>query len=425
MKKNPKVSVMLQCYNHEEFVAEAIESVLAQTYQDYEFIVCNNGSTDRSGEIIERYGDRAQIITLEKNDPKKCGIRMCEASQGEYIAFIASDDYWYPNKLEEQVRAIERYPKCNIFFSWAEMTGKELKDVTDRKYFAQRNRPRCQWIHDMLTEGTLTDISSILIRNDGRYPRYMKNTYRFRQIPDLQLYLDMVLEEDIYIVENYLVKHRVHGKNVSASGADNYIRTVNERGYITYEVWRRLTDEDFCKAFMGGCELDTHEDIMCNRILQYLKLVKSMPGGGNNALAYAWDHYYDEGISELLEKKYQFTLQDLYQYEAEMGEGKYWYQLLQKGILEERKNNLLQILSGSEKILAYAENVNIRNELKKLIRSVLDNLQRIGIDDNLLQTCVEKLVHVERSGMNDDSWFELIGNFKKLNIELKKEYGLE
>jgi len=424
-KKNPKVSVIMQCYNHEKYVVEAIESVLAQTYRDYEFIIGNNGSTDGCGEIIERYKGCVQIITLEKNNPSKCGKMLMDAAQGEFIAFIASDDYWYPNKLEEQVRATEQYPECNIFFAWTEMTGENLSEITDRKQFAQNNRSRYQWIRDLMIGGTLTDISSILIRNDGRYQKYMRDTHRFMKIPDLRLYLSMVLEEDIYVVEKFLVKHRMHGENVSAPGADTYIRAVNERGYIIYEIWRQLTDEDFCKAFLGEeYKAGTKEDIMCQRILQYMKLVKDMPGGGNNALAYAWDHYYDKGVSELLEEKYGFTLQDLYQYEFEVGEGKYWYQLLQKKIIEDRKNNLSQIISCNNKVISYAENKSIRGELQKLVRVALENIQKIGVNDVLLQACIEKQMLMEQSGMEDDLWYDFIYKLDELNEKLKNEYGL-
>ena len=71
-KKQPKVSVIIPCYNHEKFIKTAITSVLNQTYKDYEVIVADNGSTDRSGEIIKSFEDSVRIITLKENNPILC-----------------------------------------------------------------------------------------------------------------------------------------------------------------------------------------------------------------------------------------------------------------------------------------------------------------------------------------------------------------
>ncbi|MCM1213565.1 MAG: glycosyltransferase family 2 protein [Lachnospiraceae bacterium] len=423
--KIPKVSVVMCCYNHEEYVAEAIESVLAQTYQDFEFLVGNNGSTDRCGEIIEQYKDRVRIITLEKNDAVKCNRMLIEASQGEFITFIASDDYWYPNKLEEQMRAVDRFPKCNVFFTWAEITGKELCEVTDRTRFAQNNKSRHQWIHDMIMKGTLTDASSLLIKNDGRWQRYGDGTDRFRQLPDLMQYLNIVLEEDIYIVEKFLVKHRNHGGNISAPNEDTFIRTLNEEGYIIYDMWRRLNDEDFCKVFKEeGCVFGEKEDVMCQRILLYMRLAETKPGSGSFALGYIWSHFHDKGVSKLLEEKYQFTLHDLYEYEFKVGEGKYWYYVRQESIRREKKKDLLSIVKCIDKIVAYAKDGSVREELQKLVEVTIDTLMKIMGDDLLLQECVEKQTLMKQSVANDDVWFDMIRGLNILNEKIKTEYDL-
>lgn len=330
-ERKPKVSVIMPCYNHEEYVAEAIESVLAQTFQDFEFIICNNGSTDSCGEIINRYSDRVKIITLEKNDGRKCHELLYEAAKGEFLAWIASDDYWYPDKLKEQLRAIEQHPEYNIFFTWSEVVDKDLREVLDNKRFAQKNKSRYEWIREMILHATLIEASSIMIRNDGRYIKYQDDVERFRQYTDLKTYLNMLLEEDIYMVEKFLVKHRMNGKNLSVPSAENQIRTVNELGYILYEIWGRLSDEEFGRVFSGpDFQVESKEDTMCQRILYYIEISKKLHGCGSNALTYVWEHYFDKGVSELLADKYGFTKQDLYQFSAEVGEGKYWYDNLEK-----------------------------------------------------------------------------------------------
>ena len=96
----PKVSVIIPTYQRSHLVGQAIESVLAQTYCDYEIIVVNDGSTDNTGEILAQYGDRIVAIHQENRGlpaARHAGIRV---AQGQYIAFLDDDDLWEPQKLE-------------------------------------------------------------------------------------------------------------------------------------------------------------------------------------------------------------------------------------------------------------------------------------------------------------------------------------
>lgn len=97
------ISVIMLTYNREKLVGRAIESILAQTYQDFEFIIVDNGSTDRSGQIAEEYaaGDvRIQVIHRERGNIGSGRNAGLDAAKGEYIAFIDDDDWAEPDFLE-------------------------------------------------------------------------------------------------------------------------------------------------------------------------------------------------------------------------------------------------------------------------------------------------------------------------------------
>jgi len=101
----PTVSVVLNCYNHEAYVAEAIESVLAQTFADFELIVIDNGSTDGSRKIIQEFDD-PRIRLLLNDDNQSISKRLNQgvaAARGEYVSILYSDDYFLPDKLARQV----------------------------------------------------------------------------------------------------------------------------------------------------------------------------------------------------------------------------------------------------------------------------------------------------------------------------------
>jgi glycosyltransferase involved in cell wall biosynthesis len=124
----PLVSVIVAAYNAEEFIARTLESVLAQTYQRIEVLVVDDGSTDRTPEIVNYYA--AQDSRLKLLSESHLGI--CEArnkgiaaSNGDFVAAIDSDDIWHKDKLKEQVRCILREgPKVGLVYSWSVMIDK-------------------------------------------------------------------------------------------------------------------------------------------------------------------------------------------------------------------------------------------------------------------------------------------------------------
>lgn len=123
---NNLVSIIVPVYNSEMVLSDCIESVLQQTYQDWELIMINDGSKDRSVNMINKYVTKDKRVKLI-NQPKNMGVaaarnRGIEASQGRYIAFLDSDDMWKPGKLEKQ---LEFMSKNNYGFTF---TGYEMFD---------------------------------------------------------------------------------------------------------------------------------------------------------------------------------------------------------------------------------------------------------------------------------------------------------
>jgi len=118
----PRVSVIIPTYNRAHVVGEAIDSVLAQTYQDFEIIVVDDGSTDNTREVLEDYArrhpDKMRVIYRQTNGgagaARNDGIR---ASQGEYIAFLDSDDLYLPNRLESAVRFLDEHPEYGAAYA--------------------------------------------------------------------------------------------------------------------------------------------------------------------------------------------------------------------------------------------------------------------------------------------------------------------
>ena len=130
----PKVSVIIPTYQSVQFVREAIESVLAQTYTDYEVIVVDGGSTDGTIEVLNSYGNRIQVISQNGtgiSNARNVGVL---ASKGEYITFLDSDDIWVSHKLEVQAKFIESKPNIiGLIYSDAIFFAEEEKGKPKKK----------------------------------------------------------------------------------------------------------------------------------------------------------------------------------------------------------------------------------------------------------------------------------------------------
>ncbi len=128
----PKVSVIMPAYNSEQFIEEAIRSVLEQTERNLELIVIDDGSSDSTCEIIENLAKTDSRIRFLKN-PKNIGCadtrnRGFAECRGEYIALLDSDDVWYPDKLEKQLELAEKSGADIVYCSYAivDETGKQI-----------------------------------------------------------------------------------------------------------------------------------------------------------------------------------------------------------------------------------------------------------------------------------------------------------
>ena len=129
--KNPKVSVIIPAYNHERYVGEAIRSVLDQTYREFELIIINDGSTDSTETEILRFNDdRIRYYSQENRGLSATLNRGIELARGEFFNFLPSDDVFYPEKLEVQLRVFEGNPDLGVVFSYPQLVDAQGKEIT-------------------------------------------------------------------------------------------------------------------------------------------------------------------------------------------------------------------------------------------------------------------------------------------------------
>lgn len=130
MSNTPLVSIVLPMYNAGEYIADCIQSILEQTYQNYELIVIDDGSTDSSVAVVESFNDkRINLIRSSHNYIASLNLGL-QRSNGKYIARMDADDRMFPFRLAEQVATMESNPSICVCASYMEIMGSRQKSVT-------------------------------------------------------------------------------------------------------------------------------------------------------------------------------------------------------------------------------------------------------------------------------------------------------
>ena len=118
---NPLVSIVIPVYNGANYVSEAIESALKQTYKNIEVIVVNDGSTDNTEKIVKKYGDKIRYFYKENGGVASALNLGIKNMKGEYFSWLSHDDIYYPNKIERQIEELKNIDKDNILYSGFEL----------------------------------------------------------------------------------------------------------------------------------------------------------------------------------------------------------------------------------------------------------------------------------------------------------------
>lgn len=155
MNQEKLVSIITPVYNKEKYVEETIQSVQAQTYENWELIIVDDCSSDHSAEIIKEYADQDKRIFYYKNENNSGAAesrnRAIALAKGDYIAFLDSDDLWNPEKLEKQMEFMQKrqcafcYSACNVIDIHGTPTGKvrHVPEKVDYKTLLKGNSIPC------------------------------------------------------------------------------------------------------------------------------------------------------------------------------------------------------------------------------------------------------------------------------------------
>lgn len=226
------VSVIIPNFNYAQYLGEAIESALGQTYSNLEAIVVDDGSTDNSQEILERYADRVTIIQQSNSGVCVARNRGVAESKGEFIAFLDADDVWLPSKIEKQVRAFEESPNAGIVH-----VGVIDIDDSGNQIQTKLNGMSGKVSHEFLLwekpvilgGGSGTMISRRVFENIGGFDSQLSTS------ADWDLYYRICRKFEAAFVPEPLLYYRLHGSNMhgNISGMENEMAIFLEKAFDT------------------------------------------------------------------------------------------------------------------------------------------------------------------------------------------------
>lgn len=214
MNKKPFFSVLIPTYNREKIICKAIESVLLQTYENFELIVVDNGSTDRTKDVVEGYNDsriryRWQEGTGGPAGPRNTGINM---AQGKYVAFLDSDDWWLPEKLQVCFYRIKSFPNTDVVFH-------DLNRFVDgKKGKVKRCDPLKDPIFHYLLESSrgISFSSSVVRLSKLKEVEGFEEGKNFVAVEDFDMWLKLALITDDFVyIDKILGYYNEHSTGIS------------------------------------------------------------------------------------------------------------------------------------------------------------------------------------------------------------------
>ncbi|CQR71220.1 Putative glycosyltransferase EpsE [Sporomusa ovata DSM 2662] len=211
-KSKPIVSIIMPTYNQDQFIAQSIQSVIEQTFTDWELIIVNDGSTDNTVDIIRKYNTycygKIKIINKEVNQGIALAINDgLRAARGKYFCWLSSDDLFTSNKLEKQVSFLELYSEYGMVFSgydWIDEKGNYLGTIIEKE-LEGATLYRTLLVRDCIHG------CSIMIRREYLDEVGMFNP-DFKYAQDYDMWLRLATNLNIAYLSESLLKGRIHSK---------------------------------------------------------------------------------------------------------------------------------------------------------------------------------------------------------------------
>lgn len=243
----PSVSIITPTYNHRQYISDCIESVLRQTYDDYEMIVVDDGSDDGTADVVREFSDdRITLLPQENRGIWKLAEtynRALKESEGKYVAILEGDDKWPADKLEVQISHMEENQVVMSCGEWLRINPEGNAPKLPRLYFAHLSifsnieiMEGVEVIDEFLSDGNSVQPVTVMIRRDA-----LTSIGGFRQ-PDYAPYVDyptfleLFKHGDLLRIPHVLGFHRHHSHQVTQRRIEQITSAANRYAVEFYDA---------------------------------------------------------------------------------------------------------------------------------------------------------------------------------------------
>ena len=212
MTKKPLISIIMNCYNSDRYLKEAIDSIYAQTFTDWEIVFWDNVSTDSSAAIANSYDYQLKYYLADKNTPLGAARNLAmEKATGSYIAFLDCDDLYLPNKLEMQMQSI-RHSKSVLCYGSAIIIDESGAEI--RKDIVRNNSGP---IFAELLQRYEINMQSVMLRRDVLEENNIRFDETFCYCPDYNMFMQVAANGSVAVIKECLVKYRKLENSLSST----------------------------------------------------------------------------------------------------------------------------------------------------------------------------------------------------------------
>ena len=254
----PKISVVMPAYNAEKYIGEAIESILNQTFKDFEFIIINDGSVDHTKEIIREYND-PRIVLLE-ND-KNRGIVLSlnkglDAATGKYIARMDADDIALKNRFERQVEYLDEHKDIGVLGTGICTFGEKIKE--QKRVFTTNAE---QLKAELLFNSCIAH-PTVMIRKSVLQKYNLKYNTEFAGAEDYCLWWNIAKVSKIATLPDILLDYRIHESQITKKKDVQYYNMMDSLMEIRFKDIGYIGTKEEKEMFMKYClgEYESYSD---------------------------------------------------------------------------------------------------------------------------------------------------------------------
>ncbi len=205
-----EVSVIIPTFNSAQFLTAAVDSVLAQTFKDFEIIVVDDGSVDNTEEVLKKYGDSIRYIKQKNQGVSIARNNGINLSNAKYVSFLDADDTWLPLKLERQMKALASQPEYRLCFTNFIPVDADMKPFDKFRLYPQGTA-----LEDLLLRGNLIGSICTVVCERTLFDEIGGFDPEFSQCADWDMWVRLATKTEFLFVDEKLVTYRHHNTNMS------------------------------------------------------------------------------------------------------------------------------------------------------------------------------------------------------------------